>query len=153
MAAIRKIVGRNRNLTSFNSNSNSNCSLIPPTLFISCRGIASKLFVGGTSSLSLNFLIYFHFEFKMILSWGLICHCCIFTFILLTQWLEVLHLSNIQVLILGYFTSRQLSFVFCVIVLLQPYCSLCVWSIAHKGCFGSVSLVLAMQCRLSKQSC
>lgn len=70
MAAIRKIVGRNRNLTSFNSNSNGNCSLIPPTLFISCRGIASKLFVGGTSSLSLNFLIYFHFEFKMILSWG-----------------------------------------------------------------------------------
>ncbi|ESR43372.1 hypothetical protein WN944_004795 [Citrus x changshan-huyou] len=54
MAAIRKIVGRNRNLTSFNSNSNGNCSLIPPTLFISCRGIASKLFVGGLSFYTSN---------------------------------------------------------------------------------------------------
>ncbi|KAK2655597.1 hypothetical protein Ddye_008649 [Dipteronia dyeriana] len=45
MAAFRKIIGRN--LTS--SNTTRICSLMPPTLFLSCRGIASKLFVGGLS--------------------------------------------------------------------------------------------------------
>ncbi|TXG58207.1 hypothetical protein EZV62_016036 [Acer yangbiense] len=50
MAALRKIIGRN--LTS--SNTTRICSLMPPTLFLSCRGIASKLFVGGTLSLSLS---------------------------------------------------------------------------------------------------
>ncbi|KAK3226928.1 hypothetical protein Dsin_006790 [Dipteronia sinensis] len=45
MAALRKIIGRN--LTS--SNTTRICSLMPPTLFLSCRGIASKLFVGGLS--------------------------------------------------------------------------------------------------------
>ncbi|KAK0583906.1 hypothetical protein LWI29_004867 [Acer saccharum] len=45
MAALRKIIGRN--LTS--SNTARICSLMPPTLFLSCRGIASKLFVGGLS--------------------------------------------------------------------------------------------------------
>ncbi|KAL5742142.1 hypothetical protein ACOSP7_028874 [Xanthoceras sorbifolium] len=45
MAALRKIIGRN--LTS--STTTRICSLMPPTLFMSCRSIASKLFVGGLS--------------------------------------------------------------------------------------------------------
>ena len=46
MAALRRLVGHNPNL--------SYTSLLPPTVLICSRGIASKLFVGGTLSLSLS---------------------------------------------------------------------------------------------------
>ncbi|KAG2686673.1 hypothetical protein I3843_09G017200 [Carya illinoinensis] len=41
MAALRRLVAHNPNL--------SYASLLPPALLICCRGIASKLFVGGLS--------------------------------------------------------------------------------------------------------
>lgn len=54
MAALRRLVGPSPSL--------SYTSLLPPTLLISCRGIASKLFVGGTLSLSTQWNPFFFFK-------------------------------------------------------------------------------------------
>ena len=58
MAALRKIGGMGGSITGL-----SYTGLLPPALLICSRGIASKLFVGG-SLFSLSFPYFFSFKIK-----------------------------------------------------------------------------------------